>query len=169
MATWKKAILAVFLSSFIVQAVPAVDTQIILPAGYELSEEELFSVEGERFDLESGSGGFGAPWIIGVPWLVQWINNMVQTAKRIWNKIADFFFSHSTATNTIGGGIVGGVQGGLQSREETTLGKLKDASIGIVIGATSFYGLTRLTLKTNLTSLPKWGPLNDPDGNIWGE
>jgi len=67
MATWKKAVSAVFLSSFIVQAVPVVDTQIILPAGYELSEEELFSVEGERFDLESGSGGFGAPWIIGGP------------------------------------------------------------------------------------------------------
>jgi len=94
---------------------------------------------------------------------------MVQTAKRIWNKIADFFSSHPTATNTIGGGIVGGVQGGLQSREETTLGKLKDASIGIVTGATTSYGLTRLTLKTNLTSLPKWPPLNDPDGNIWGE
>ena len=61
-----------------------------------------------------------------------------------------------------------GVQGSLQSREETTLGKLKDAGIGIVIGATTSSGLTRLTLKTTFTSLPKWGPLNDPDGNRWG-
>jgi len=62
-----------------------------------------------------------------------------------------------------------GVQGGLQSREETTLGKLKDASIGTVIGAITSYGLTRLTLKTTFTSPPKWGPLNEPDGNRWGE
>jgi hypothetical protein len=51
------------LNLLIVQDFLAVGVQAILPVGDELSKEELLNIAGEMFDMDSGSGRSGVPWI----------------------------------------------------------------------------------------------------------
>ena len=167
MATVSKVLLMVSFISLIVQAVPAVGVQVILPVGDELSKEELLNIAGEMFDVDSGSGGFGVPWMLGVPRFVQWFCGAFEKVVNFLSRVRDFFAAHPVATNTATSSLAGGLTGGLQSSEESTLGKLKDAAIGALISGGVSYGTSRLTLKTSFVQ-PRF-ILNDPDGNFWGE
>jgi len=162
MARWMK-VLAVALAA-VVGLVPAFAQvsyaqAVPIPAGEELDDAELATVEGEGIPvgvlwplvkLGLKIGGF-VRWVkyavataglMATTTMQRGCQRVVEAANTLTLKGATFAFEHKLATDLTIGATAGGLHGGLRSRAETTWGKLADAvegaAIGLGVGLTSF-------------------------------
>jgi len=125
------------------QAVP-------IPAGEELDDAELATVEGEGIQVVFiwAKRAVATATPIATTTTQRGCQGAVELGRTLTLKGASVVDQHKLATDLTIGATAGGLHGGLRSRAETTWGKLADAvegaAIGFGVSLTSSFGVQKL-------------------------